>query len=549
MNDFTSKELAHSLLATAGSLQGLEAELDRLSLHSLPQHDHKEQSPSVSNWTAPDRTSVTDSPNSTRSGKRSRERRISRSSSTFDSAISSLHSQTDHTTDEETGKDNTHSNKSKRKHRTTFSQSDWEWLYHTHPKKDLPERHSSKKRHKVKQRRHNDKHSVTSSTTSTPTPRSKVLTSSHRIAQQFTPQTPTLEFLRREGSIQSLSSTDSYDSSGSSRRSSRVLSIGLSEDDILQIANLPTERHTKLKRTDSTVSDMMSPEEQHAEVVYIPPSAKQEEEEANNSDSSTSTVVGETLQLPSTEDQESAKVASTSTADTTEASGGPLMPEIVVINADHDEIETQRVPVATSVDKPVTTNPKLPRRYSRDAADWLRPPTESDKRTNPPSRTASFLQRIKLRRGTSFKIERRPKKRVPVRRSFSDRIMYQIRKGLVDYKQDMNFISNPSHLRRIGRMIDKQAGRFHIVQLHRPPNGRYGIYITESAFRRGIFVSRFADASTAKFYSGLIAPGDEIVKINKERVKEKSVDYVYERLARMDSVVFTILPVNSRPDW
>ena len=136
-----------------------------------------------------------------------------------------------------------------------------------------------------------------------------------------------------------------------------------------------------------------------------------------------------------------------------------------------------------------------------------------------------------------------------MRRSFSDRIMYQIKKGQIEYKQDLNFISNPSHLRRIGRMIDKLAGRLHLVQLHRPPNGRYGIYITQSAARKGIFVSRFADDNTAKFYSGLIAPGDEIIKINKDRVKEKTVDYVYDAMAKLNSVVFTILPVHSRPDW
>ena len=532
-----SRELTHRILATAGSMQGLETELDRLSLHSLPLHDD-DQSPWLS---TAERRSIADSPQSTGSVGQSRERRISQSSSKFDSAISSLHSQTDHTTDEEVSKSSKHSHKSKRRHReASFSQSDWDWLYHTQPKGSLPERQTSKKKHKAK-RKHDSEHSIPSSTTSTP---------SHR-TRQSTPRTPTLGFLHRGGSIQSLNSNDSYDSSGSSRRSSHVLSIGLSQEDILQIANLPSEKCTpKLKRTNSTVSDVVSPQEQHAEVVYIPPPPEQEY--GNDSDSSTSTVVGEDLQPPSTEEQESSEVFSPSTADTLEATGGPLMPEIVVINAPDNESETHRVPVTrTPADKSTRSspNPKLPRRYSRDAGDWLKPSTDFAKRANTPKRSASFLQRIKLRRGTSFKIESRPKKRVPVRRSFSDRMMYQIRKGLVDYKQDMNFISKPSHLRRIGRMIDKQAGRFHIVQLHRPPSGRYGIYITESAFRRGIFVSRFADASTAKFYSGLVAPGDEIVKIDKEKVKDKSVDYVYEKLAKMDSVVFTILPVNSRPDW
>ncbi len=211
--------------------------------------------------------------------------------------------------------------------------------------------------------------------------------------------------------------------------------------------------------------------------------------------------------------------------------------QIVYIPSDNDDSDGSNSTVMADEppsNKHITIDPKVS--YREDPNERVIP-----------KRSTSFLQRLKLGRVTSFKIER--KKSVPVRRSMSDRVMYQIKRGLIEYKQGMNFISRPSHMRRIGRMIDKQAGKFHIVQLHRPPTGRYGIYITQSILRRGIFVARFDDDGTAKFYTGLLAPGDEIIKVNTVRVKEKSVDYVYNIMSQLNSVVFTIVPVNSRPDW
>ena len=136
-----------------------------------------------------------------------------------------------------------------------------------------------------------------------------------------------------------------------------------------------------------------------------------------------------------------------------------------------------------------------------------------------------------------------------MKRSYSDRMTYDIRKGWIDYEEDLEFISNPSRLRRVGRMIARKAGTLHIVQLNRPPSGLYGIYISQTDSRPGIFISRFADSNAAKFYSGLLSPGDEIIRVNKEDVKDKSVDYVYDMLETLDSVIFSIVPVCSRPDW
>ena len=174
--------------------------------------------------------------------------------------------------------------------------------------------------------------------------------------------------------------------------------------------------------------------------------------------------------------------------------------------------------------------------------------TSPARHSNAPKRRASILQRLRRRRG-SFKSEKRPKRHISVKRSFSDRITYDIRKGWIHYEEDLEFISNPSRPRRVGRMIARKADTLHIVQLNRPPSGRYGIYISQTSSRQGIFISRFADSNAAKFYTGLLSPGDEIVRVNKEDVKDKSVDYVYDMLEELDTVIFSIVPVCSRPDW
>lgn len=165
-----------------------------------------------------------------------------------------------------------------------------------------------------------------------------------------------------------------------------------------------------------------------------------------------------------------------------------------------------------------------------------------------PKRTASILQRLKRKRG-SFKEDGKLKKRLPVKRSHSEHMTYHIKRGWIDYEEDLELISHPSHPRPVGRMIDKKAGRLHVVQLYKPPSGRYGIYISQSNQRRGVFISRFADSIAEKFYIGLISPGDQIVRVNGKNIGDGSVDYVYDLMTRSDSVIFTVVPVTSRPDW
>ena len=165
-----------------------------------------------------------------------------------------------------------------------------------------------------------------------------------------------------------------------------------------------------------------------------------------------------------------------------------------------------------------------------------------------PKRSASILQRLKRKRG-SFKEDSRLKKKLPVKRSLSERVAYEIKKGWVDYEEDLDFISQPSHPRAVGRMIDKQEGRLHVVQLYKPPNGRYGVYISQQGNKNGIFISRFADDHAAKFYTGLISPGDQIVRVNGRNIVHESVDQVYDLMTNSDSVIFTVIPVSSHSSW
>jgi len=170
-------------------------------------------------------------------------------------------------------------------------------------------------------------------------------------------------------------------------------------------------------------------------------------------------------------------------------------------------------------------------------------------RKNIPRRNPSILQRLIRKRG-SFKQESAEKKRLPVKRSLSNRITYHIRKGWIDYEEDLNFISQPSQPRAMGRMVDKITGKYHMVQLYRPPSGTYGIYISETPGRKGVFISRFANKLAAKFYSGLISPGDQIIRVNGKNVSEKnSVDDVYDLMTASDSVIFTVIPISMRSDW
>ena len=166
-----------------------------------------------------------------------------------------------------------------------------------------------------------------------------------------------------------------------------------------------------------------------------------------------------------------------------------------------------------------------------------------------PRRNASFLQRLRRKRG-NFRRDIRPRRHLPVQRSFSDRFVYHLRKRWEDRDREevVYPISTPSLLRPIGRLLRTYAGRLHVIQLHKPADGQYGIYITQGVDNK-IFVSRFATATAKKFYAGLLSPGDEIVSVNKLKIRGKSLDSVYTLLSELDSVIIAVVPVTAHRNW
>ena len=208
-----------------------------------------------------------------------------------------------------------------------------------------------------------------------------------------------------------------------------------------------------------------------------------------------------------------------------------------------DSLTPPASPCHTTTHRHTSPSHLLPSRY-QDTNHSMR-----SSATKAPKRRESMLKRLIRKRG-SFKEEGTIKRRLPVKRSFSDRIAYHIKKGWIDYEEDLEFISQPSHPRAVGRMIDKKAGKYHVVQLYKPPSGKYGIFISQSSDREGVFVSRFSDDVAAKFYAGLISPGDQIIRVDGKNLDANaSVDYVYDLMTKSNSVIFTVIPVCSRPDW
>ena len=164
-------------------------------------------------------------------------------------------------------------------------------------------------------------------------------------------------------------------------------------------------------------------------------------------------------------------------------------------------------------------------------------------------RNTSLLHRLRRRKHGSFRYAApRRRSNSAIKRSLSERMAHRRTNTWADNEEDLQPISGPTYPRSIGRMVATLAGKIHVVELHRPISGKYGIFITEG-LDGGVIVSRFADSMAQKFYSGLLSAGDELVAVNGEMVRERSVDYVYNLLAKLDTVVFTVMPIGSRPDW
>lgn len=193
-----------------------------------------------------------------------------------------------------------------------------------------------------------------------------------------------------------------------------------------------------------------------------------------------------------------------------------------------------------------TPQVNMPHRYQISPSTAVQDGRERRLR-QPPSRSTSILKRLKRKHG-SFRRDTRPRKQTPVQRSLSDRFVHHFKRKQETHEEDLYPISTPSLLRPIGRLLRTYAGRLHVLQLHRSPDGHYGIYITQGVDQK-IFISRFATATAEKFYAGLLSPGDEIVSVNKHRVRGQSLDSVYGILSQLDSVIIAVVPVTAHRNW
>ena len=583
-------ELVLSMLSAASSLQKLNERLDRISLHSNSSPRTKSREGRDLPWQV-DRESLSGMEDS---AGESQVLRLSHTSSKFDSAFGSQ-------TDEDSGSLHNQSPTFSDHHHAITHRSDSKQHYSAESSGHIHQSH--KKRRKKRHQLHEHSASLDASS---PDVTPELLRYSHKISLKSgspncSPTSSaaylhpdTMGHLKRVDSTRSISSTASNSSIRST--SSRILSLGLSTDDLKEMASKShvkkdAQTHSPIPKLDTKLRQI------HTEVQEQAAGSNSDMDTSNTNSGASTPILPKKFQLQMSKVFQHGKPDSDMDAirqqDPIAELEYPLTPEVIVIDPRKnatDKVKEQpidgnkpengetrnkeqsstAVPKSKRKSARVTINPtpvitqqpptkgvlfyhesltpqpsprhQLSKRYNQNETD------SPQKHSNTPKRRASILQRLRRRHG-SFSSAKRPKRYVPVKRSFSDRMTYDIRKGWIDYEEDLEFISNPSKLRRVGRMIARKAGTLHIVQLNRPPSGLYGIYISQTGARPGIFISRFADSNAAKFYTGLLSPGDEIIRVNKEDVKNKSVDDVYDMLKTLDTVIFSIVPVCSRPDW
>ncbi len=588
-------ELVLSMLSAASSLQKLNDKLDRISLHSnsSPRMNLREGGDLPWQLDHESLSSMEDS---------SQVLRLSHTSSKFDSAFGSQ-------TDEESGSLHNQSPRFSDHHGAT-RRSNSKPYYSAESSRHTHQSHKKRRRTK----RHQFHEYSASLDASSPDVTPELLRSySHKIGlksdspNQHSPTSAAaylhpanIGHLKRVDSTRSISSTASNLSTRST--SSRILSLGLSTDDLKDMASKSDSSKNMVAQTHSPAPKLvtMKLKQTHTEVQEPVDESNSDMGTGNNNSGASTPVLPKKFQLQTSEvfqhrsPDSDDNMEAIRQHDPLPEMEYPLTPEVIIIDPRKDATDKvkeqptdgtkpdsngeimskvqgttvppkhRKKPVRVTINPtPIITQhpftkgtmfyhesltPQPSPQYQLSRRDSQNEKDSSQKRPNAPKRRASILQRLRRRHG-SFNSTKRPKRYVPVKRSFSDRMTYDIRKGWIDYEEDLEFISNPSKLRRVGRMIARKAGTLHIVQLNRPPSGLYGIYISQTEDRPGIFISRFADSNAAKFYSGLLSPGDEIIRVNKEDVKNKSVDDVYDMLETLDTVIFSIVPVCSRPDW
>ncbi|XP_038063852.1 serine/arginine repetitive matrix protein 1-like [Patiria miniata] len=112
-------------------------------------------------------------------------------------------------------------------------------------------------------------------------------------------------------------------------------------------------------------------------------------------------------------------------------------------------------------------------------------------------------------------------------------------------------VTSPSHMRKVGKLLNINSDGSQIVELIKPPSGPFGFYIARgtSNFGSGVFVTRLGDGHPAKILAGLLAVGDEILDINGVDVRNRPIDDVYDMMMDNDKLILRLVPIATRSMW
>ena len=119
----------------------------------------------------------------------------------------------------------------------------------------------------------------------------------------------------------------------------------------------------------------------------------------------------------------------------------------------------------------------------------------------------------------------------------------------IDHEDELDPVSRPSYFRHIGHVIKAGPGMVQTIQLYRPPLGKFGVYIAQGvdpeSNSKSIFVSKFYQEHLSMFYGSLLRPGDEILAVNGQLVRDVPIAKVTKLLTGLETVRLTILPVTA----
>ena len=120
----------------------------------------------------------------------------------------------------------------------------------------------------------------------------------------------------------------------------------------------------------------------------------------------------------------------------------------------------------------------------------------------------------------------------------------------IDHEDELDPVSRPSYFRHIGHVVKAGPGLTQTIQLNRPPQGKFGVYIAQGinpeSDSTSIFVSRFYQENVSMFYGSLLRPGDEIVAVDGQLVRDVPISRVIRLIAGQETVQLTILPITAK---